>query len=153
MRTWFLFATVVVLLSFSGCGRENDKAQDLNPDNTRQLVGNWQLTQPASTTVTLLTVDIDQLSGGTASGIYSLKLSGSAPVNTYITTAKLINWATGSIEVTGITSTKKAGTAEAMRFEQMYYANLQAVNRYELTGTDKLSLYYPGGVLLYKKMN
>ena len=155
MKTWLLAAMAAILMSFSGCERENviesDNQKAIDPDSVKQVLGNWKLVQPASNFATTLTVEVDQYSGGTASGIYSFRLSGKAAVNTYFTSARLPNWATGSVEVDGVSTTKVGGSKEAMQFEQTYYANLKAVTRYELTDKNQLKLYNDGGVLIYEK--
>lgn len=148
MRTWLVAAMLIFL---SGCERADDTAVKLNLDSPQQLLGNWRLVQPVSTFATTLDVAVDQLSGGTASGIYSLHLSGKAAVNSYVTSARLINWATGEVEVESVSTTKVLGSATAILFEQTYYANLKAVNRYELTDKNQLKLYNDGGVLVYEK--
>jgi hypothetical protein len=152
MKTWGLVAIAVLLMSFSSCEREKAvEPKVVNSDDVKQVLGNWRLVQPASGFAPTLAIDVDQYSGGTASGIYSLKLTGKAAVNSYFTSARLINWQTGSVEVENIGTTKMGGSGEAMQFEQLYYANLKAVTRYELTDKNQLRFYYDGGVLVYEK--
>ncbi|WP_420149810.1 META domain-containing protein [Spirosoma sp.] len=146
MKTWLLLP-VLLLMAFSGC----ERGRAIEPVDVKQVLGNWRLVQPVSTYETTLAVEVDQYSGGTASGVHSLKFTGRAAVNTYFTSARLINWATGTVDVSSVGSTKVAGSAEAMQFEQTYYANLKAVNRYELTDEKRLKLFYEGGVLVYEK--
>ncbi|WP_080059722.1 META domain-containing protein [Spirosoma aerolatum] len=120
------------------------------------LVGDWRLIKPVSSFKTTLSVGIDQPSGGTISGIYSLKFTGDAAVNTYVTTALLVNSATGSIDVKAISTTKMAGSPDAMLFEQNYYTKLKAATRYELTSPNTLRLYSGSStsdVLIFEKLN
>lgn len=152
MKTGIL-ALLAVALCFA-CQQSQDGPAPIT--DPQQLLGDWRLIQPASAFTTTLSVGVEQLSGGTVSGIYSLKFTGGAPVNTYITTAQLINSATGSIDVGAITTTKVAGSPAAMLFEQSYYTKLKAATRYELTNTQKLRLYsgsLASDVLIFEKQN
>jgi heat shock protein HslJ len=146
MRIWLILA--LAFLAF-GCERTDYPAST----DSQQVLGNWRLVEPTSKFSTTLTIEVDQPSGGTISGIYSLKLTGKAAVNTYMATARLLNSETGSLDVDYAGSTKIGGSVEEMQFEKTYSANLDAVNRYEIT--DKLRLYYEhaeSGVLVYEKI-
>ena len=138
-----------MLASLLGCRQE--KPVEPNADAVQQVLGSWKLVQPASNFALTLNVDVDQYSGGTASGIYALKLTGKAAVNSYFTSARLIDWSTGHIEVAEVGTTQLAGSAEAMQVELTYYTNLKAVSRYELTDKNRLRLYHSGGLLVYEK--
>ncbi|GAB4031494.1 META domain-containing protein [Spirosoma gilvum] len=148
-----IVAALVMMLCFA-C--EQAQNGPLTTTDTQQLLGNWRLISPSSSFKTTLSIDIDKPSGGTISGIYSLKFTGGAAVNTYMTTALLVNSATGSIDVDAISTTKMAGSPDAMLFEQSYYTNLKAANKYELTNTNTLRLFFrrsPTEVMIFEKLN
>ncbi|MBN8823982.1 MULTISPECIES: META domain-containing protein [unclassified Spirosoma] len=148
-----IIAILAMMLCF-GCEQAQDSPSTIT--DPQQLLGDWRLINPASSFKTTLSVGIDQPSGGTVSGIYSLKFTGDAAVNTYITTALLVNSATGSIDVSAITTTKVAGSPDAMLFEQSYYTKLKAATRYELTSPNTLRLYSGSSTsdrLIFEKLN
>ncbi|MFD2573987.1 META domain-containing protein [Spirosoma soli] len=143
-----LLLITTLLYSFS-CERN----EEVVPADTQQLVGSWKLLEPGAFNVTLVVEPVVQtwerlpdkafnLSGESAVNIYSSRISYEAPDQRTISIAPII-------------STKRGGPSEAMQFEQLYFANLMAVNRYELTGSNQLRLYYGGdqpGVLVYEKI-
>lgn len=147
MKTWFLLAVAASLMSFSGCERE----KTVTPSNTSGLIGKWQLIEPGSYKVTLMIESIVQ--NTMIIPAKTLHLSGESAVNLYTASLNYKAQDQSEIIIEPVSTTKRAGSAEAMQFEQTYYAKLSAVNRYELTDINRLRFYHPGGVLVYEKMN
>ena len=146
MKTWLLLLTAVLLMSFSGCEREND----MKPADIDALTGKWQLIEPGMYKVTLIIEPIAQ--NDMMLPLRIRALSGESAVNLYNTSLTYKAQDQSEITIDSISSTKRGGSAEAMQFEQTYYTNLKAVNRYELTDKSRLRFYYDGGVLVYEKI-
>lgn len=151
MKTLILLFFAIGLMSFSGCERENESV--IPPDATK-LIGDWKLIEPASTYNVTLTFATDSASNFP----FTLRLSGESSVNYYFGefqyNAGGLADPRSQVVIDNIGSTKRGGPAEALQFEQTYYNNLKAVNRYELTTDDRLRLYYGGersGVLVYQR--
>ncbi|GAB3944467.1 hypothetical protein GCM10028805_12030 [Spirosoma harenae] len=151
MKTSVIAVIAFILMLSFGCQRESENV--IAPTNTQALLGEWRMLEPTATFTTSLTITVDKPSGGTISGIYSFNFAGKAAVNMYMTSARLLDSSTGSINVdSGVATTKVGGSKEEMQFEQTYYANLGTTTKYELTDQNKLRLYYDGGVLVYVKV-
>ncbi len=145
MRTWSLFVTVVALLLCIGCNRE----ETVKPANAQALLEAWKLIEPSAYKVTLVIEPGAQTLQ--LPSVPRFNLSGESSVNQYKSSFSYQAPAQPEIIVTSISTTEKAGSTEAMQFEQTYYANLRAVNRFELTDKNQLRFYYPSGVLVYEK--
>ena len=150
MKTGLLVGIVTLLMSFSGCEREEVN----QPVNIAGLVGNWKLIEPGSFDVTLVIEPVAQT--WEKLPVQLLGLSGKSAVNTYNSSLSCKDRSKPEIIISEIGATKMAGSSEAMQFEKAYFANLKAVNRYELTSNNRLRLYYDGmqpGTLVYEKTN
>lgn len=148
MKALILSIVALVLMSFSGCEREGTTA----PADVMQLIGNWKLVEPASKYDVTLELTVSS-TANTPPNVTPFDSRGQSAVNTYGTLLTASN--DGVMSVGPIGSTEIAGPPEAMQFEQTYYANLQAVKRYELTGQNRLQLFYDGektGVLTYERI-
>lgn len=149
MKALFLLCIAALTMSFTGCERE----EAVTVANANEVAGSWKLVEPTSQYTVTLELAVDP-GASTIPGVTPLKATGKAPVNSYFANASASE--TGSFDVAQIGSTKMAGPAEAMSFEQTYFNHLQAVNRFELTDQKRLRLYYSGdrpGVLVYEKTN
>lgn len=146
MKPWLLIA-LLVSMAFSSCERE----KVVEPTNARDLIGNWKLVDSGSYQVTLVIEPVIQT--WEKSLVQQFNLSGESAVNLYNSVLSYKAQDQPDISIAPVSSTKRAGPAEAMQFEQLYYTNLKTVNRYELTDKNRLKFYYPGGVLLYEKTN
>ena len=151
MKTLLLMAVAVFTLG--GCQPDETTV----PAQPEQLVGEWQLVEPASPYQVTLKLGQDSASAFP----FTYRLSGECAVNLYYgafrynNSGGLIN-PESRVGIFDLSATKRSGTPEAMQFEQIYFAGLRAVNRYELTNRNRLRLYYEGaqsGVLVYKKIN
>ena len=86
--------------------------------------------------------------------LHPFKASGKASVNDY--TVNMFATLDGMLSADELASTKVAGSAEAMAFEQAYFTNLKAVVRYELPSNNQLHLIHGGAqphLLVYKRVN
>lgn len=151
-----LLALLWILLLFTtGC---STKKEDIKPASDASLItGEWILTEPASAyTVTL------RITAASSQWIshYGVEFSGRSSVNSYFGKANfsqgpsIESGEAGTGRISGLGATKMAGPPAAMQFEEDYFARLEAVNRAELVGTDRLRLSYGGatpGVLVYKR--
>ena len=147
MRTIIILLVACFSLAFS-CERDTE---EVLPANTGDLTGSWKLTEPASSYKITLIVERNTKTSGYG-------LTGQSSVNQYFATAPDPNLIFSStpnpLLIESLGSTKIAGSADAMQFEQTYFNNLRNVNRYELTTQNRLRLYYGGsqaGVLVYEK--
>ena len=116
------------------------------------LVGTWQLIEPDSTYSVTLKFALD--TENPPLDITPFKASGKASINDY--TLRSFATIDGTMSGDNLTSTKTDGSPEAMTFEQVYFANLQASARYELPTENRLRLYHGGpqpGVFVFKKLN
>ncbi|CAN5317201.1 hypothetical protein BH09BAC4_BH09BAC4_02430 [soil metagenome] len=150
MKTGLLIGIATFLMSFSGCERE----EAVQPVNINELIGEWKLVEPGSFNVTLVIDPVAQTLQ--LPSVPRLNLSGKSSVNTYNSSLSYKDNKPSEITISEISATKMAGSSEAMQFEQAYFANLKAVNRYELTSNNRLRLYYDGaqtGTLVYEKTN
>ncbi|GAB4042579.1 META domain-containing protein [Spirosoma jeollabukense] len=150
MKTGLLVGIVTLLMSFSGCERE----EVVQPVNINELIGEWKLVEPGSFNVTLVIDPVAQTLQ--LPSVPRLNLSGKSLVNTYNSSLSYKDNKPSEITISEISATQMAGSSEAMQFEQTYFANLKAVNRYELTSNNRLRLYYDGaqtGTLVYEKTN
>lgn len=150
MKTWLLISVATLLMSFSGCDRE----AAVEPVNVDQLLGSWKLVEPGSYDVTLVIEPIVQTWEKLPVQLFGL--SGKSAVNTYNSSLYYTDRSKPAITISAIGATKMAGSSNAMQFEQAYFANLKAVNRYKLTSKNKLRLYYDStqtGMLVYEKTN
>ena len=148
MKTWLLIGLTTLLMSFSGC----ERGEATQPVNIDGLAGDWKLVEPGSFDVTLVIEPVVQTWEKLPLQIFNL--SGKSAVNTYNSTLSYKDRSKPEITVSEIGATKMAGSSEAMQFEQIYFASLKAVNRYELTSNNHLRLYYDGaqtGTLVYEK--
>ena len=139
MKTWLLIGLTTLLMSFSGC----ERGEATQPVNVDGLAGDWKLVEPGSFVQTWEKLPLQ-----------IFNLSGKSAVNTYNSTLSYKDRSKPEITVSEIGATKMAGSSEAMQFEQIYFASLKAVNRYELTSNNHLRLYYDGtqtGTLVYEK--
>lgn len=152
-----LFLIVVALFTLAACQPD----ETVVPAQPEQLVGEWQLLEPSSGYLVTLRFTSDPR-GACVVGYAGFQLSGKTSVNGYTTQAcfsegpSIDSGPLGSGGISGISSTKMAGTPEAMQFEQTYLGNLGNVKRYEFTSKNRLRLHYEGaqpGVLVYKKIN
>ncbi|GAB3546723.1 META domain-containing protein [Spirosoma fluminis] len=147
MKALCLFCIAALLMSFSGCERNNGITRSIDP---KDLVGTWTLIEPVTQYTTTLVFHVDP-TANTVAGTIALTVNGKAPVNTYFARADASD--KGRFEFGQIGSTKMAGPAEAMQFEQTYFTTLQSLNRYELISPDRLKLYSTesSGILVYKR--
>ncbi|MBD2752182.1 META domain-containing protein [Spirosoma validum] len=148
MKALLLMAALFASTGFSGCERE--KPVEPTPTSVQDLVGTWTLVEPNAYKVTLVIDPIPQTTQ-LPSPLPTFNLSGESAVNQYNSVLTYQASNQSQIAISPIGSTKKAGPSEAMQFEQTYYTNLKAVNRYELTNQNRLRFYYDGGVLVYEK--
>ncbi|GAB3501568.1 hypothetical protein GCM10027341_28540 [Spirosoma knui] len=147
MKALSLFCISALLMSFSGCERNDDVTPLTDP---KDITGIWTLVDPVTQYTTTLELFGDP-TASTIAGSIALVISGKAPVNTYFARAGASD--KGRFESGPISSTKMAGPAEAMQFEQTYFTTLQSVDQYELISPDRLRLYSSesSGVLVYKR--
>lgn len=147
---------VTSLLLFAACEPE-ETVVSAQPE---QLVGEWQLVEPASKYTVTLQFSINPQQGFI--GYVTFRLGGRAPVNGYGAQAhfskgpSIESGPSSSGNVWDVISTMIAGSPEASQFEQAYLGNLQNVKRYEFTSKNRLRLHYEGaqpGVLVYEKIN
>ncbi len=145
----------MLLLVTVGC---STKKEAIRPASDANLVtGDWVLIEPASAyTITL------RITAASAPWVshYGVELSGRSSVNQYFATASfsqgpsIESGEAGTGRIAGLGATKMAGPPASMQFEEDYFARLEAVNRAELAGTDRLRLSYGGatpGVLVYQR--
>ncbi|QJW92087.1 META domain-containing protein [Spirosoma taeanense] len=147
MRNAILLASLLLLMAFQ-CS--SDKEPVVAP-GVAKLIGTWRLVDPSSSYDVTLQLVLDKENPPV--DVTPFKASGRSSVNQY--NALLFAAADGMILVSEVGSTKMAGPAEAMEFEQAYFTNLKNIVRYELTN-DRLRIQYGGpkpGVLVYEKTN
>lgn len=147
MKLLLIAAIVFASTGFSSCERE--KPVEPSPTKAQELIGTWTLVEPNTYKVTLVidpTAQTMQLPS-----LPTFNLSGESAVNQYNSVLTYQASDPSQIAISPIGSTKRAGSTEAMQFEQTYYTNLKAVNRYKLINQNRLTFYYDGGVLVYQK--
>ncbi len=151
-----LLLLITSMLLFTACQPEEVSVST----QFEQLVGEWRLVEPASAYAVTMNIAVDA-SVSTIAGVRAYMFTGRAPVNTYF---QRVTFSDGThpeagpartASVGGVVATKIGGSPEATQFEQTYFTNLRAVNRYELTNQNRLRLHYGGtqpGVLVYEKI-
>lgn len=150
MRTSLFFVAITLIL---GACRPDET---IAPASAEQLAGEWRLVEPASSVGVTLRLTRQMPLATEFTAAIRFQVDGQSTVNRYLSGLAISNATSRSVSVEPINSTKMAGAPEAMQFEQTYFANLKNVNRYELTNTNRLRLYYEGakpGVLVYEKIN
>jgi hypothetical protein len=145
------FFAIVLFLSgalLTGCG---SKETELAPQ-IKSLIGNWKLVEPDSSYAVTLQIEYD--SANPPHDVTPFLVNGKSAVNDY--NLRLFAAIDGMMSADNLSSTKKAGSPEAMKFEQTYFTNLRAVVRYELLTEKRLRLLHGGEqphVLVYEKVN
>jgi heat shock protein HslJ len=153
MRLIALFFLTTLLLGFT-CERDETSDDMIVPVDITQLTGKWKLLQTNGFNVTLVIEPVIQTWERLPDKV--VKVSGESAVNQYSASLSYDAPDQPKVVISSISSTKRGGPAEAMQFEQTYFAQLRAVDRYELTTNNRLRLHYTGtqpGVLLYEKVN
>lgn len=151
MKALFFIWLSVLLL---GSCRSGDAVK---PTGSSALVGDWKLIDPNSAYTVTLRIEEQPVQ---LAGFDSFKVSGRAAVNAYFAEANISKGpsiesgeaGTGGIGNLGVTQV--AGTTDAMRYEDTYFARLRSVNRAEVTSTGLLQLTYTAvtpGILIYQR--
>lgn len=138
----------VSILLLTGCG---SKEVELAPQ-IKRLIGTWKLVEPDSSYAVTLQIEYD--TANPPHDVTPFLVTGKSSVNEY--NLRLFATIDGMMSADNLSSTKKAGTPEAMKFEQAYFTNLRAVVQYKLVTEKRLQLLHGGEqphVLVYEKLN
>ena len=142
-----IFLLVVLFALFNRCG---SKEVVLAPQ-IENLIGTWKLVEPDSSYAVTLVFALD--TRNPPLDITPFLASGKSSVNDY--DVRLFATIDGMMSAENLGSTKRAGTTEAMQFEQTYFTNLKAVVRYEMIAQNRLRLLHGGSlphVMIYEKV-
>ena len=143
-----IVSSLVFLLGMTQCGHE----EPVLAPNIQSLIGTWRLIEPDSTYGTTLKFALD--TANPPLDITPFNASGKASVNSY--TVRLYATLDGTLSADHLGYTDMAGSQEAMKFEQTYFKNLNAVARFELPKPNRLRVYHGGEqphVMEYEKQN
>ena len=141
-------ALLLISALLSSCG---SKEVELAPQ-IKSLIGTWKLVEPDSSYAVTLQIEYD--TANPPHDVTPFLVTGKSAVNDY--NLRLFATIDGMLSADNLSSTKKAGTPEAMKFEQSYFTNLRAVVRYELINEKRLRLLHGGEqphLLVYEKLN
>ncbi|RYC68294.1 MULTISPECIES: META domain-containing protein [Spirosoma] len=126
------------------------RGEHVLPENVAQLVGTWQLREPASPYPVTLQLALD--TANPPDDVTPFLTSGKSAVNTY--SGRMSAALDGMMIVTRLSTTEMAGSTDAMQFEDVYFKNLKSVVRFDITSTNRLRLYFgtpQPGVLEFDK--
>jgi hypothetical protein len=146
MKNCLIFFVTLFLLT--QCG---SSVTELDPAMAR-LMGNWQLTDSASTKPVTLIIALD--AANPPHDITPFLASGQGLLNDY--TVRFYASIDGKISADTFKNTEIGGSAETVQAEQTYFSQLARIVRYQLVSDKELKLYYGGaqsGVLTFAKMN
>ena len=140
-------ALIILFLTLQGCKKEEPV---LSP-KIAQLIGTWQLVDPASSYDVTLKFALD--TANPPNDVTAFKASGKSAVNTY--NVFLSAAVDGLMVVVNLDNSEVAGSQAESQYDQAYFNSLRAIVRYELTDTNHLQLFHAGskpGVLNYERI-
>ena len=143
-----VMSSLMLLLMMTQCSHE----EPVLAPNIKSLIGTWRLVEPDSTYGATLKFALD--TANPPLDITPFDGSGKASVNSY--TLRLYATLDGTLSADHLGYTTTGGSPEAMKFEQTYFKNLNAVARFDLPGPNRLRVYHGGEqphVMEYEKQN
>lgn len=149
-RTTYIRSLFILLVA--GVLMQCHQQEPVLAPNIASLVGTWRLVEPASTYDVMLTIELD--TKNPPHDITPFLVNGKSSVNEY--TIRLFAAVDGMMSASNLSQTKRAGTPEAITFEEQYLANLKAVVRFEQPAPNQLRLLHGGTqphLLVYEKFN